>query len=172
MLAGPWTYRVFLLPNMLQVDLAFVEAGAFRALAPSFRLVFGKAKTPLLLSPQAAGTFIGLGWLYALHAQTCIARGRFWQAEYMISAMRDTGLAMACARYELPAMHGRGFDHLPGEVKSAFADAIVRHLDSADLSRAFRAVMLGFLSEVRIADALLADRLEPPLMHLLDGDWG
>jgi hypothetical protein len=33
-----------------------------------------------------------MGWLYALHARSSIARGRVWQAEYMISWV-DAGLA-------------------------------------------------------------------------------
>src|SRR5271169_3390420 len=37
--AGAWIYRVFLLPNSLQVDLAFVPAAEFRASSPTFRLV-------------------------------------------------------------------------------------------------------------------------------------
>src|SRR6266851_3350320 len=36
--AGAWIYRVFLLASTLQVDLAFVSASEFRALAPTFRL--------------------------------------------------------------------------------------------------------------------------------------
>src|SRR6185437_10116399 len=43
--AGTWIYRVFLLQNGLQVDLAFVPASEFRALGPSFRLVFGEAQS-------------------------------------------------------------------------------------------------------------------------------
>ena len=42
--AGAWLYRVFLLPNTLQVDLAFVPASEFLPLAPSFQLVFGSAR--------------------------------------------------------------------------------------------------------------------------------
>src|SRR5665213_1487086 len=35
--SGAWIYRVFLLPSTLQIDLAFVPAAEFRALAPTFR---------------------------------------------------------------------------------------------------------------------------------------
>src|SRR4051812_35937913 len=83
--AGAWIYRVFLLPSSLQVDLAFVSASEFRALAPTFRLAFGKANDPGHLRPPSAGEVIGFGWLYALHARSCIARRNLWQAEYMIS---------------------------------------------------------------------------------------
>ncbi len=40
----PWIYRVFLLPNTLQVDLAMAPATDFGARTPSFRLAFGEAR--------------------------------------------------------------------------------------------------------------------------------
>ena len=113
--AGAWIYRVFLLPSTLQVDLAFVPAGEFRALAPTFRLVLGEAKEPTLVPPPAPDGIIGFGWLYALHARVSIARRKLWQAEYMISGVRDHALALTCIRHGLPAMHGRGMDLLPGQ---------------------------------------------------------
>ncbi len=97
--SGAWVYRVFLLSNTLQVDLAFVPAGEFRALAPTFRLMFGKANQPRHLPAPLPGEIIGLGWLYALHARSSIARGKGWQAEYMISGIRDHTLALACIRH-------------------------------------------------------------------------
>jgi hypothetical protein len=36
-------YRVLLLDNTLQVDLAFWPATEFGAIAPTFRLLFGRA---------------------------------------------------------------------------------------------------------------------------------
>ncbi len=111
--AGAWIYRVFILPSSLQVDLAFVPAGEFRALAPTFRLLSGEANEPRHMPPPRAADVIGLGWLYALHARTCIARRNLWQAEYMISGVRDHALELACIRHGLPAAHGRGMDRLP-----------------------------------------------------------
>src|SRR5207302_2700661 len=80
--SGAWIYRVFLLPGTLQVDLAFVSATEFRALAPTFRLMFGKANESRYFPPPNAVEIVGLGWLYALHARSCIARQNLWQAEY------------------------------------------------------------------------------------------
>ena len=164
--AGAWIYRVFLLPNTLQVDLAFVPAAEFRALAPTFRLMFGKAKEPQHVEPPPAATVIGFAWLYALHARSCIARGKVWQAEYMISGIRDNALALACIRHGLPAVHGRGVDLLPKEVVAQFEGALVRQLDTAELSRAFRVAMDGLLSEIRCADETLARRLQAVLTLL------
>src|SRR5688572_24804105 len=64
--SGAWVYRVFLLPGTLQVDLAFVSATEFRALAPTFRLVFGEANESRHVSPAAPADIIALGWLYAI----------------------------------------------------------------------------------------------------------
>jgi hypothetical protein len=164
--AGAWIYRVFILPSTLQVDLAFVPATEFRPLAPTFRLISGKANEPRHAPQPQAADLIGFGWLYALHARSSIARGNFWQAEYMISGVRDTALALACVRHGLPAVHGRGIDRLPGEVARQFEGSLVQRLDGAELSRAFRVALHGLLSELRSVDAELAGRLQEALTSL------
>jgi hypothetical protein len=166
--SGDWVYRVFLLPSTLQVDLALVPASEFRALAPTFRLMFGEANEPRFVPPQPAGHFIGLGWLYALHARSSIARRNLWQAEYMISGIRDNALALACARYGLPIAHGRGMDLLPNGVAAQFEGSLVRQLDIDELARAFRVVVHGLLSEIRCADEKLAGQLQEPLTRLIE----
>jgi len=167
-ISGAWVYRVFLLPSTLQVDLAFVPATEFRALAPTFRLIFGKANDPGHMPPPRAEDIIGFSWLYALHARSCIARGKLWQAEYMISSIRDNALALSCIRYSLPAAHGRGMDLLPSTVTVQFEASLVRQLDTAELSRAFRVVVRGLLSETRSVDEGLAERLQGALTRLTE----
>jgi hypothetical protein len=169
--AGAWIYRVFLLPSTLQVDLAFVPAAEFRALAPTFRLMSGESKDPQYAQPPPAATIIGMGWLYALHARSCIARGNVWQAEYMISGLRDNALALACIRHGLSAVHGRGMDLLPKEVAAQFQGALVRRLDTAELSRSFSVAMDGLLREIRCVDEELAGRLQAALTILVAQDF-
>lgn len=166
--AGAWIYRVFLLPGSLQVDLAFVPAAEFRALAATFRLVCGEAKEPRHVPPPRAADLIGMGWLHALHARTSIARRNLWQAEYMISGVRDHALALACIRHGLSASHGRGMDQLPGSVTAPFESSLVRQLDTTELRRAFRAAVQGLLREIRSIDEELAGRLEVTLTSLAD----
>ena len=166
--SGRWVYRVFLLPSTLQVDLAFVPATEFRALAPTFRLMFGKANESRHVPPPLPRDIIGLGWLYALHARSCIARRKLWQAEYMISGIRDNALALACIRHGLPAVHGRGMDLLPSGVVAQFDESLVRQLDAAELSRAFRIVIHGLLSEIQSLDQELTGRLRGALTHLTE----
>jgi hypothetical protein len=164
--AGPWIYRVFLARNTLQVDVAFVPAADFRPMAPTFRLVFGTANEARPSPASNAADLIGLGWLYALHARSAIARGRLWQAEYMISGVRDHALALCCIRHELPAVHARGMDRLPHELARQFEDCLVRKLDGGELRRAFGSVVRRFLGEILCVDKALARRLEGPLLDM------
>jgi hypothetical protein len=167
--AGPWLYRVYLTQSTLQIDLAFVAADEFRAIAPSFRLVSGVAQEPRHLPAPLAADLIGWAWLYALHVRSSVARGRFWQAEYMISGMRDTVLALACLRHGLPTTHGRGFDQLPAELREAFGGALVRRLDHEELRRAFGAVTECLIRETGATDAALSARLHDALIELTSG---
>jgi hypothetical protein len=166
--SGAWIYRVFLLPSTLQVDLAFAPGAEFRALAPTFRLMSGRANEPRHAPPPQPLEIIGLGWLYALHARSCIARQKLWQAEYMISGIRDQVLALACIRHDLPAVHGRGIDQLPRGVTAQLESSLVRQLNVIELLRAFRVAMAGLLSEIQSADSELAGRLQEALTHLTE----
>ena len=166
--AGAWIYRVFFLSSTLQVDLAFVPAVEFRALGPTFRLMFGEENEPRHAPPQAAADIVGLGWLYALHTRSSIARQKLWQAEHMLSAVRDYALALACIRHGLPSVHGRGADQLPIEVLDQFEGSIIRQLDVTELTRAFQVAIRVLVSEIQIVDADLAVRLQAPLIALAD----
>jgi hypothetical protein len=165
--AGAWIYRVFLLASTLQADLAFVPAREFRALAPTFRLLFGQANDPRHAPPQPTDDLIGMGLLYALHARSSMARGRVWQAELMISCLRDNALSLACIGHGLPSVHGRGFDQLPSAVIAQFEESLVRSLEPVQLARAFRAATQRFFGEIEHADPKLAKRLEPILASLI-----
>ncbi len=164
--AGSALFRVFLLRSTLQVDLAFWPEAEFGAIAPTFRLLFGTANERPRLSAPSFESLAGMGWLYALHARSSIARGRAWQAEYMISGVRDHVLALACLRYGLPVVQGRGIDGLPSDVTAALAEALVRSLDAAELGRAFGVACDRLLAEVDAVDPGLASRLSAPITEL------
>lgn len=165
--AGAWTYRVFLLANALQVDLAFVGAEEFRAMGPDFRLVSGEAGAARAMPEPGVGYLIGFGWLYALHARSSIGRGKVWQAEYMISGVRDTALALACLRHGVPAMLGRGLDQLPEDVAGPFAESLVRSMEVAELTRAFGAAVRLLMAEIRMADGEVGARVEGVMMGMI-----
>jgi hypothetical protein len=166
--AGAALFRVFLLRNTLQVDLAFWPESEFGAIASTFRLVSGKATERPAFPGPSAEPLIGMAWLHALHARSCIARGKLWQAEYMISGVRDHVLALACVRHGVPAVQGRGMDSLPPDVTAPMATALVRSLDAAELRRAFASACELLLAEIAAFDADLAARLSAPIRELAE----
>lgn len=167
--SGATVYRVFLLASTLQVDVAFAPAAEFGPSAPTFRLLFGTAAERPLPPPPDAAELIGLGWLYALHARSSIARGRVWQAEYMISGIRDHVLALACLRHGVSPYQGRGMDQLPPDATAAVSGALVRSLEPGELGRAFRVAIQALLGEIARADSGLATRLADTLAELAAG---
>ena len=166
-LRGRILYRVFLLENTLQVDISFWPANEFGAIGPTFQLLFGSANTPRPAPQPELKELIGMAWLYALHVRSSIARGRCWQAEYMLNGMRENTLALACVRSGVSALQGRGLDDLPEHIKSSATASLPSSLHSAELKRAFRVTMNVLLSEIRQADPDLANKLESSLNEIV-----
>ena len=163
--SGATIYRVFLLPGCLQVDLSFTPAAAFGARGPRFSLLFGTAVETAHSPPPSADGLFGLAVHHAVRARVCIERGRWWQAEYWISGIRDEALALACLHRGLSAVEGRGFDELPADVVAAFEDALVRSLEREELLRALAGAIDALLREsapVRV----LAEKVRPQLREL------
>ena len=156
---GPTTYRVFLLPDLLQLDLSMTAAGAFRPAGPRFRLLFGEtavdgpeqpAPVPgslFIPTPAVAEDIFGWGVIYALYARTCIERGRLWQAEHYVGAVRDHALSLACLRRGLPPMQARGYDDLPAETLGRYEQAHVGAADRGALWVALGASVAALMDE-------------------------
>jgi hypothetical protein len=134
--SAPIIYRVFLLPGCLELDLSFAPASEFGAGGPKFRLLFGEAVEQPYEPPTPAHELFGYAVHHTRHARSAIERGRYWQAEYWICALRDHALALACRRRGLDGWYGRDFDRLPAEVVDPLNDALVRSLERDELHRA------------------------------------
>ena len=158
-------YRVFLLPDNLQVDLSFTPERDFGARGPRFTLLFGEAAQHDAVPPPSADHLVGLGAHHAVRGRICIERGRLWQAEYWISALRDEALTLASLRRGLETSYGRGFDQLPAETLAQAEAALVRSLEREELLRALRAAVELLLQE---ADDVreLAAKLDVQLREL------
>jgi hypothetical protein len=171
---GPTTYRVFLLPETLQLDLSMTPAGTFRPAGPRFRLLFGETVSGendppappgslFITTPAIAADIFGWGVIYALHARACIERGRVWQAEHYVGAVRDHALSLACLREGLPAAQARGYDDLPVKILARSEDAHVGTLEPGPLRAALAASVAALLREGVDAHlphaSVVADRL-------------
>jgi hypothetical protein len=161
----PITYRVFLLPGALQVDLSVTPTSRFAARGDTFRLLFGAANDPVATPPRDTADTFGHAVHHAVRARVCIERGRGIQAEYWISSLRNETLALACRRAGVQDWHARGAHLLPTVTRERFADALVRSLDPAELRRALTAA-IGLLLDHRDQAPTLADRVEHHLRAL------
>ena len=155
---SPTTYRVFLLPDALQFDLSMTPAAQFRArraAIPCFcsatRLRTDasqpRSRGTLLPTPPVAHDLFGWGVVYALHARACIERGRVWQAEHYVGAVRDHALSLACLREGLVAVQARGYDDLSAETLARFEDAHVGAVEPGALRAALAASVLALMRE-------------------------
>jgi hypothetical protein len=174
---GPTTYRVFLLPGALQLDLSMTPAGRFRPAGPRFRLLFGEiapdegppdAEAPVagdlfIATPAIAADIFGWGVIYALHARACIERGRMWQAEHYVAALRDHALALACLREGVTPYQARGYDDLSTETLRGLDATHVGALQAPALRTSLAASAVALLGEGRRADvphaSVVAERL-------------
>ena len=145
--AGAAVYRVFIFPGCLQVDLSFAPQGFFGARTPSFRLLFGTSAQLPHVEPPPVEELFGYAVHHALRARFSLERGKLWLAEYWLSSLRDTALALACRRHGLPTSEGRGFDELPPDVLAGFEAALPRSLDPDELLRSLATAMDGLLHE-------------------------
>ena len=115
--------------------------------------------------PPSAQELFGYAVHHALRARFCIERGRYLEAQYWFSGVRDYALSLACRRRGLPAYYGRGFDELPAEVRGSFTDGLVRSLDRDELLRALGSAIAGLRREAGEVQEL-ADKVEPQLRAL------
>jgi hypothetical protein len=146
---GPTTYRVFLLPDALQFDLSMTSAAQFRPAGPRFRLLFGETAAGDAEVPKrpVAGELFGWGVIYALHTRACIERGRVWQAEHYVGAVRDHALSLACLREGRLAVQARGYDDLSADTLARFDDAHVGAVEPDALRRALAASVTALVHE-------------------------
>lgn len=157
---GPTVYRVFLLPDQLQCDISMAPAARFRPAGPRFRLLFGETAggepevalpaPPGYLfigTPAIPGDIFGWGVIYALHARASIERGRVWQAEHYVAAVRDHALSLACLRQGLIGVQARGYDDISAETLARFGNTHIAAVEPAALRAALAASALALMHE-------------------------
>jgi hypothetical protein len=163
---GSTIYRVFLLRDCLEVDIAFTPEEEFGARGPNWRTVFGETVELALGAPPARDDLVGLGWHHILHARACIERGKPWQAEWLIGGVREHVLALACLRLGHTTRYAKGADLLPPELTAPLEATFVRSLDEDELRRALAAAAGALAAELQRTDTALAARLRPTLEAL------
>jgi hypothetical protein len=163
---GRGIVRVFLLPGWLEIDLTFAPQAEFGPRGPQWRIIFGQPRPREPFPAPDRDNLVGLAWHHALHARICIERGRWWQAEHWISAMRDHAITLACLRLGYPAHYAKGTHLLPEDLTVPLEATLVRSPDGPELCRALAATIDVVAAEVERTDPALAARLRPMLAEL------
>jgi hypothetical protein len=103
----PTTYRVFLLPGLLQLDLSMTPAAQFRPAGPRFRLLFGKT-APIASTTPGRQVF---GDLFI--ATPAIASDIFgWGSSTRCTRMCASSAGVSGRRSTTPALCGTMVSHL------------------------------------------------------------
>ena len=138
----PIVYRVFLLPDCLQLDVSFSPAASFNPTSPRFRLLYGEAGDPVDAGEALPATEL-LGWasMYARDVRVSIERGEVWRAENSLEGLRHYALSFACRVRDLPSGWGKGHDRLPADVLADFVPSLAASVEPAELSRALTAAI-------------------------------
>jgi hypothetical protein len=165
-MAGGVRYRVFLLSSSLQIDLSFFPYRQFRATEESFHLIFGYPNAPSTPTPLNVDSVIGMGWLYALHARSALARGKLLQTAMMLDDLRKQIVTLACLRHDLNPWHGRDADLLPQDEQQVLQSSRATDISWAELGRSKEALIELFRAEVGFHDPSRARSLAGPLKIL------
>jgi predicted nucleotidyltransferase len=163
---GAILYRVFLLESTLQLDLSFWTAEQFAATGPRFSLLFGAPPPERYPKRRAGEVVVGEAWLYLLHARSSLARGRHWQANYMLAGVRDRVLELTCRRHDLRPEDARGVDDLPPALLAGYSAMVPSGLGADELGEALRAASAHLLEEAGEADPRLAGRIAATLEEI------
>jgi hypothetical protein len=162
---GSTVYRVFLLPDTLQVDISITPAAELWPRGPAFRLLFGTTGETRLTPPPAARDLFGLAVEDVRAARVATERERYWQALHFIESLRNHALAIACVRRGLKASYGRGLHELPQSVLDDAGRTLVSPLDREHLLEALRSGVDLLLAESLELGAIV-DEVRPQLLEL------
>lgn len=161
-------YRVFFLRSSLQIDISFWPHDEFRATGPAFRMLYGTPAPATEPPPPDAGTAIGMGWLYAIHARSAVARGRVWQAAMMLDELRNSLITLMCVRSGLNPGHGREVDQLPAEDRATLDNAHASQVNAETLDASRVLMTQHFLDEIANHDRDRYERLREPFAQLVN----
>lgn len=139
---GATTYRVFILPKLLQLDISFSPEKDFGAIGENFKLLYGKQfEKPQPKSQTSEEIF---GWIvhHLVRARFCVERNRLWQAEFWLNEARDYSLKLACIVQNLNPDYAREFDDLPKELLGKYKNAFVKEISRTEILRVLKFLTL------------------------------
>jgi hypothetical protein len=155
--------RVYLLANEVEADVSYLPEAQYGARGPHWQAVFGPDPERAPFPAHQPNVLIGLAWHHARHVRVCLERGRLWQAEHWLGALRTQVIALACLRLGLPAEYVKGAHLLPAEFTESLEPTLARSLEVAEIGRALSALVRILVEELERNAPETAARLAPTL---------
>jgi hypothetical protein len=110
----------------------------------------------------------GFAWHDVLHACVAADRGRPWRALFYLQRVRTRTLALASERHGWEADEFARVDDLPAAERDPLLASLVSALEPTPLLQAIEVATRALLDELRRGDQELADRLEGPLLTVVE----
>lgn len=142
-------YRVYLLPNALQVDLSFTPTQNFGAITNAFKLIFGKANHRQHKPEPELSSILGYSILYALKSRCAIEREKYWQAIFYLDKFRENIMTMKCISLHLNPFDGRSFDELPNSFLNKITTGLTGELNRDTLKNSLRSFTKILIQEIK-----------------------
>ena len=142
-------YRVYLLPNALQVDLSFTPTEHFGAITEKFKLIFGKEKARNSKPIPKLKTIFGYAVLYALKTRCSIEREKFWQAHYLLEKFKENIMTMKCLSENLNPFDGRDYDNLSELFLAQIESSLIDSPNRNNLDKSLMVLTKVLISETK-----------------------
>ena len=139
--AEPRRLQVYLLSNLLEIDIGYGGYQGAAAIKPAFKVLFdrsGVVEEKMIASRQWMDESIFSGkqkkdletasdtvWAHLMHASCAIRRGQFFRAVGELEFVRNQYIALLCDRYRLESSLNREADKLPEAEKAALRSTLV-----------------------------------------------
>lgn len=123
-------YRVYLLPNALQVDLSFTPTKYFGALTKKFKLIYGNVKRQEIVPIPEYKTIYGYAVLYALKTRCALERMKVWQSYYYLGKYREYIMQLKCIEVNVDSKDGRGYGDLPTSFLTDIQQSLTSKMDT------------------------------------------
>lgn len=159
-------YRVFLASDSMQMDISFWPHDEFRASGDRFRLLFGTPNEPAIPHDENVDALIGMGWLFAIHVRSALAREQYWYAHSLMDSMRIRIMMLASIRHGLDPHQRREVDQLPEPYLIELRATLASSLERDALTAAFSGLMTVYLAEIAAHDPELFAKLSPTLSEI------
>lgn len=142
-------YRVYLLPNALQIDLSFTPTKHFGAITDKFKLLFGEEKSRQSKPLPEPPTIFGFAVLYALKTRCSIEREKYWQAHYYLEQFKESIMTLKCLSENLNPFDGRGYDELPDLFLDQVQSSLIASPNRHDLGESLKVLTKILIAEIK-----------------------